>query len=104
MPKYVMPTALKGDWNNAGRGRKIGCPSCGYQFIAYVPIKSASCPKGHRMKLLTADPSTAARMRSVREKAASDGADREIGAVSDAPPHPGAGRLTGFKSGLAGVR
>lgn len=63
MPRYVEAEAFNGDWLNNGRGRKLKCPSCGSEFRAYVAIKSATCPRGHRMKILTADAVAAERMR-----------------------------------------
>lgn len=53
MPKYVNPEKFQGDWYNRGRGRVVKCKACGHEFTAYIRIKTAICPRGHRMMLLS---------------------------------------------------
>ena len=53
MPKYVNPEKFQWEWYNRVRGRVVKCKACGHNFTAYVRVKMAICPRGHRMGVLS---------------------------------------------------
>lgn len=53
MAKFIHVERFEGDWYNRGRGRVVKCKACGYNFTAYIRVKMAICPRGHRMMVLS---------------------------------------------------